>query len=94
MSPYLTADSRPRHRITFVVLSVSVLVFALLQSFVLPVLSEIKSELHTDQATVRWVLTAYLLSASVCTPIVGRIGDKVGKKRMLVVALLALSGGS
>ncbi|ANS31301.1 putative membrane protein [Rhodococcus opacus] len=52
----MTADSRPRNRITFVVLSVSVLVFALLQSFVLPVLSAINSELHTDQATVTWVL--------------------------------------
>ena len=41
-----------------------------------------------------WVLTAYLLSASVFTPIVGRIGDKVGKERMLVVALGALAVGS
>ena len=41
-----------------------------------------------------WVLTAYLLSASVFTPIIGRIGDKVGKERMLVAALAALAVGS
>ena len=50
-------------------------------------LSEIQTDLHTDQTTVTWVLTAYLLSASVFTPIIGRIGDKVGKERMLVVVL-------
>src|SRR4051812_7469050 len=59
-----------------------------------PVLPTIEAALHTDQSTVTWVLTVYLLSASVCTPIIGRIGDKVGKERMLVVALGALAAGS
>ena len=61
---------------------------------VTPVLPTIEAALDTDQATVTWVLTAYLLSASVFTPIVGRVGDKVGKERMLVVALGALAVGS
>ena len=43
---------------------------------------------------VTWVLTAYLLSASVFTPIMGRLGDMFGKKRLLVVALVALALGS
>jgi EmrB/QacA subfamily drug resistance transporter len=59
-----------------------------------PVLPTIQAALHTDQATVTWVLTAYLVSASIFTPIVGRVGDKVGKERMLVVALSALAIGS
>jgi MFS family permease len=40
------------------------------------------------------VLTAYLLSASIFTPIMGRLGDMFGKKRLLVVALVALTVGS
>jgi EmrB/QacA subfamily drug resistance transporter len=59
-----------------------------------PVLPTIEAALDTDQATVTWVLTAYLLSASVFTPIIGRVGDKVGKERMLVAALAALAVGS
>ena len=85
---------RSHYQVTFAVLAVSVSAFALLQSLVVPVLAQIQSDLHTSQTTVTWVLTAYLLSASVCTPIVGRVGDKVGKERMLVVALVALSVGS
>jgi EmrB/QacA subfamily drug resistance transporter len=43
---------------------------------------------------VTWVLTAYLLSASIFTPIVGRLGDMWGKERLMVVALVALTIGS
>jgi EmrB/QacA subfamily drug resistance transporter len=85
---------RSHYQLTFIVLAVSVASFALLQSLVTPVLSEIQVDLDTDQTTVTWVLTAYLLSASVFTPIIGRIGDKVGKERMLVVALVGLAIGS
>ncbi|WP_137294438.1 MFS transporter [Nocardioides dongxiaopingii] len=85
---------RTDYRVTFVVLCAGVAAFSLLQSMVNPVLPTIEAALDTDQATVTWVLTAYLLSASVCTPIIGRIGDKVGKERMLVFALSALAVGS
>ncbi|CAB4693649.1 MAG: MFS transporter [Actinobacteria bacterium] len=87
-------DRRTDYRVTFVVLCVGVASFSLLQSMVNPVLPTIEKALDTDQATVTWVLTAYLLSASVFTPIIGRIGDKVGKERMLVFTLAALTVGS
>ena len=35
--------------------------------------------------TVTWVLTVYLLSASIATPILGRLGDIFGKERMLLI---------
>ncbi|MEI5673010.1 MULTISPECIES: MFS transporter [unclassified Nocardioides] len=87
-------DRRTDYRITFVVLLLGVASFSLLQSMVNPVLPTIARELETDQATATWVLTAYLLSASVFTPIIGRVGDKVGKEKMLVFALSALAVGS
>jgi EmrB/QacA subfamily drug resistance transporter len=89
-----STDRRTDYRVTFVVLCAGVSSFSLLQSMVNPVMPTIEAALDTDQATVTWVLTAYLLSASVFTPIIGRIGDKVGKERMLVVALSALAVGS
>jgi EmrB/QacA subfamily drug resistance transporter len=89
-----STNKRSHYQLTFAVLAVAVSSFALLQSLVTPVLSEIQVDLGTDQTTVTWVLTAYLLSASVFTPIIGRVGDKVGKERMLIVALVGLSIGS
>jgi len=85
---------RGRRGLTFAVLAVSVSSFALLQSLIIPVLATIEAELDTDQATVTWVLTAYLLSASIATPLLGRVGDVVGKTRMLVITLSALAVGS
>ena len=85
---------RGHQNITFAVLAVSVSSFALRQSLIVPVLARIQIEFDTDQTTVTWVLTAYLLSASICTPLLGRVGDVVGKKRMLVVTLSALAVGS
>src|ERR1039457_1652880 len=89
-----TSIERANYRVTFVVLLLGVSAYALLQSLVLPVLSTIQHDLHTTQDTVTWVLTAYLLSASIFTPILGRVGDKVGKSRVLVVTLGALAVGS
>lgn len=88
------ADRKTDTRLVFIVLCLGVSSFALLQSLVSPVLPTIERALDTDQQTVTWVITAYLLSASVFTPIIGRIGDKVGKERMLVLTLVMLSVGA
>jgi EmrB/QacA subfamily drug resistance transporter len=90
----ITAPMRSRYQATFAVLAAAVAAYALLQSLVIPVLPTIQAGLQTSQNSVTWVLTAYLLSASIFTPIMGRLGDLWGKERMLVVALAALAAGS
>ena len=85
---------RTHHQVTFAVLAAGVAAYALLQSLVTPVLPTIQTSLHTTQNTVTWVLTAYLLSASIFTPIMGRIGDMIGKERVFVATLIALAAGS
>jgi MFS family permease len=94
MQPSALVRLRGRREITFTVLAAAASSFALLQSLIVPVLARIQVEFDTSQTTVTWVLTAYLLSASICTPLLGRIGDVVGKVRMLVVALGVLALGS
>ncbi|SNS24832.1 drug resistance transporter, EmrB/QacA subfamily [Streptosporangium subroseum] len=89
-----TEVGRPHHHVTFAVLTAGIVTYSLLQSLVTPVLPTIQSELHTGRSTVTWVLTAYLLSASIFTPIMGRAGDLIGKKRVFVAALIALSLGA
>ena len=65
--PDMEGARRPHYQVTFGVLAVGIGAFALLQSLVIPVLSTVQVELHTSQSAVTWVLTAYLLSASVMT---------------------------
>jgi len=91
----MAEDGRRAHyQVTFAVLSAGVSAFALLQSLVIPVLTTVQHELHTTQGTVTWVLTAYLLSAAIMTPILGRVGDMMGKERVFVGTLIALAAGS
>jgi predicted MFS family arabinose efflux permease len=80
--------------VTFGVLAMGAAAFALLQSLVIPVLTTVQHQLHTTQSAATWVLTAYLLSASVMTPILGRVGDMIGKERVFVTTLVALAVGS
>src|ERR1700759_3122861 len=94
MTAEAAVTERGNHQVTFAVLAVAIGAFALLQSLVVPVLTTVQHQLHTSQDTVTWVLTAYLLSASIMTPILGRIGDMTGKKRGFVAALVALAAGS
>lgn len=86
--------SRSHPGLTFAVLALSAGSFATLQSLVVPVLPVIQSDLHTTTAGVTWTMTAWLIAAAVATPLLGRVGDIVGKRRILVLALLAVALGS
>ena len=85
---------RQHYNLTLGVLVLSALAYALSQTMVAPALPEIQSDLGTSTTTVTFVLTAYLLTASVATPIVGRLGDMFGKERMLLVTLIFFAAGS
>src|SRR4051812_31161359 len=86
--------ARQHYNLTFAVLALGGAAFALLQSLVAPALPTIQHELHTTATAATWVLTAYLLSAAVFTPIIGRLGDMYGKERMLVTVLGVLAAGT
>jgi MFS family permease len=66
----------------------------MLQSLISPVLPTIQHDLGTTQAGVSWILIAWLLSASVATPLIGRVGDMIGKERSLLIVLGAIAVGS
>ena len=85
---------RQHYNITFALLAVAGVSYALLQSLVAPALPEIQHALHTSENSVSWVLTSYLLSASVATPLIGRLGDMYGKERLLMIVLALLSVGA
>jgi len=90
----VTDPKRQHYGLTLAVLALGALSYALSQTLVAPALPEIQHDLDTTTSTVTFVLTGYLLSASVATPIVGRLGDMFGKERMLVVTLSVFAIGA
>jgi predicted MFS family arabinose efflux permease len=58
---------RQHYGITLAVLALAALSYALLQTMVAPALPEIQRDLDASTTSVTWVLTVYLLTASVAT---------------------------
>jgi MFS family permease len=89
-----STSTEPQLTALFLTLAAVSLVYGLTQSLVLPILPLLQGRLHTSQNATTWILTAYLLSASICTPIIGRVGDIFGKRRTAVVVLSVVALGS
>ncbi|MEZ5124574.1 MAG: MFS transporter [Solirubrobacterales bacterium] len=68
--------------------------YSFAQTMILPALPAIQEETGTSEAAVTWLLTGFLLVASVAPPLVGRLGDMFGKERLLLLTLLVFAIGS
>ena len=88
------SPERRNPNVTLAVLVAGGISYALMQSLVLPALPDIQRSLHASGTSISWILTAYLLSASVATPIAGRLGDMYGKQCVLIVVLAMLALGT
>jgi MFS family permease len=88
-------DTRsPREVITLVILAVIALGFSLQQSLIVPALTTIQRELGASPTTTTWLVTGFLLSSSVATPIIGRLGDMYGRKTVMLISLGVLALGT
>ncbi|MHB8642655.1 MAG: MFS transporter [Gaiellaceae bacterium] len=85
---------RMHPNVTLAVLSASGFTYSVLSSAVVPALPTIEHSLQTSETGVAWLLTGYLLSASVGTAILGRLGDMYGKEHVLVWTLVVLGVGT
>ncbi|WP_371660889.1 MFS transporter [Streptomyces sp. NBC_00280] len=75
------------------VLGLASLSYALAQTSIAPALPDIAASLHSSTENVTWAFTGYLVSAAVLTPVMGRLGDMFGKRRLLVIALTLFAAG-
>ena len=90
--PQRTHDVHPN--LILAVLCSAGLAYAVLSSAVIPALPTFQHTLHTSETGATWILTAFLLSASVGTSVIGRLGDMYGKEKLLLWTLLILAFGT
>ncbi|MEV0387100.1 MFS transporter [Nonomuraea sp. NPDC050643] len=86
--------SPPSARVVVGVLAGAGIGVALMQTIVIPLIPDLPRLLDTSPANASWVLTATLLAGAVATPVVGRLGDLYGKRRLLLISTLMLIAGS
>ncbi|MGQ4485726.1 MFS transporter [Streptomyces sp. 372A] len=69
-------------------------VAAVMQTLVTPLIAELPKILDTSSSNAAWVITVTLLVSAVCVPVSGRLGDLLGKRRMLLACSVPLIAGS
>jgi predicted MFS family arabinose efflux permease len=84
----------PRPTLVIGVLATCGLTVSLMQTLVVPLLPRFPTLLSASPGTVAWLVTATLVAGAVCAPVLGRLGDMYGKRRVLLVALGMIAAGS
>ncbi|MEV5894853.1 MFS transporter [Nonomuraea fuscirosea] len=82
------SGGRPQGIVT--VMAVAGIVASLTQTLVVPLIGELPVLLGTSASNASWVVTATLLAGAVTTPVMGRLGDLYGKRRMMLVCTVPL----
>lgn len=75
-------------------LVMSLFVASLSNLIVLTALPRIVAELHGNQASYTWIVSASMLTMTVCMPIWGRLADVIDKKRLIQCSVLGYVGAS
>lgn len=93
-----TPSRRTGGGLVIAVLALCGTVVSLQQTMVLPLVPELPALIGTSTGNASWMVTATLVAGAVATPVISRMADMYGKRRMIlvtlaIVALGALVGG-
>lgn len=83
-----------RRRLLVAVLAFCGVVVAVMQTLVVPLLPHVPALTGSTPAAASWLVTITLLTGAVFTPVLGRVGDMYGKRRVLIASLGVLVAGS
>ena len=83
-----------RAKALLAVLALAGTVFAMMQALVIPALPRIQLSLGVNADSAAWISTSYLLSACILTPVIGRLGEVAGKRRMMLASLATFAVGT
>ncbi len=88
VSPETSEKIRTSVWLTLAILGSTILITMYGETMLLPAIRDIISDFHISYSTSSWILTAYLISAAVSTPIAGKLSDIYGRKKMVLVILI------
>src|SRR2546428_994308 len=80
--------------LALLVLCSGLLMIVLDQTIVNVALPSIQSDLGFSQSSLAWVINAYLIAFGGLLLLAGRLGDLIGRKRLVVIGLAVFTGAS
>lgn len=63
------------------------------ETMLIPAIPDLIQDFHISYSMSSWILTAYLITAAVMTPIVGKLSDIYSKKKVLLVIMVIYAVG-
>ncbi|WP_458746089.1 MFS transporter [Candidatus Nitrosocosmicus sp. T] len=63
------------------------------ETMLIPAIPTLVNDFHINYGLSSWLLTAYLVSAAVMTPIAGKLSDIYGRKKVLLIIMAIYSTG-
>ncbi|MDR4490407.1 MAG: MFS transporter [Candidatus Nitrosocosmicus sp.] len=63
------------------------------ETMLIPAIPTLVDNFHINYGLSSWLLTAYLVSAAVMTPIAGKLSDIYGRKKILLIIMLVYTAG-
>ncbi|MFF3429467.1 MFS transporter [Streptomyces sp. NPDC002602] len=93
-TPHPARDPSPHSRLIVPVLAFCGVVVAVMQTLVVPLLPHVPDLTGASPGAAGWLVTITLLTGAVFTPVLGRVGDMYGKRRVLLASLGVLTAGS
>jgi MFS family permease len=63
------------------------------ETMLIPAIPTLIKDFHISYGLSSWLLTAYLVSGAVMTPIAGKLSDIYGRKKMLLIIMAIYAGG-
>ncbi|MGA4838284.1 MFS transporter [Streptomyces sp. G45] len=93
-APAHEAEGRAGSGRVLAALVTAVFGYALMQTLLVPALGLLQTELDTTPEWSAWILSAFLLSSAVLTPLISRMGDQYGKRRVLLWVLVVYGLGT
>jgi MFS family permease len=63
------------------------------ETMLIPAIPDLIKEFHVSYSMSSWILTAYLISGAVMTPIAGKLSDIYGKKKILLIIMVIYAVG-
>jgi len=80
--------------ITLAILSLIGLVIVYGETMIIPAIPDLIQDFNIPYNTTAWILTAYLIAGAVSTPLVGKLSDIYGKKRILLIVMIIYTVGT
>jgi MFS family permease len=80
--------------LVLIMASIGMTVVAYNTTAVITILPNLQAEFDLRPTTLQWVMTIYTVAAATLVPVMGRLGDQVGKMRVYLAGIVLFALGA